>query len=129
MAEDDRSLQVNSFHTHLHVNYFRAMLHSLPLEYLEMDTSRMTVLYFCIIGLDILTGDVLALSFSLTYFFTHLLTDLTYPIALLLTHSLIHSLIRHFTLILTNILLGKCMYWRSYEAKYRSIYLFHEIKI
>ena len=76
MAEGNSSLQSNSFHAHLHVNYFRAMLHSLPFEYLEMDTSRMTVLYFCIVGLDILTGDVLALSFSLTYLFTHLFTHL-----------------------------------------------------
>ena len=56
--ESRRHTATTLLHTHLHVNYFRAMLQSLPTEYLELDTSRMTVLYFCVVGLDMLTGDV-----------------------------------------------------------------------
>ena len=37
-----------------HVRFFRMHLKMLPQPYLSLDTSRMTALYFCVVGLDIL---------------------------------------------------------------------------
>ena len=37
-----------------HVRFLRMHLRMLPQPYLSLDTSRMTALYFCVVGLDIL---------------------------------------------------------------------------
>lgn len=37
-----------------HVKYLKAMLDVMPAPYLSLDTSRLTALYFCLAGLDIL---------------------------------------------------------------------------
>lgn len=41
-----------------HVKYFSNCLNELPDHYVSLDTSRITVIYFCIVGLDMLTNDV-----------------------------------------------------------------------
>jgi geranylgeranyl transferase type-1 subunit beta len=37
-----------------HAAYFRALLHSLPDYYVSLETTRLTAIYFCVVGLDIL---------------------------------------------------------------------------
>ena len=37
-----------------HVRFLRMHLTMLPKPYLSLDTSRMTALYFCVVGLDVL---------------------------------------------------------------------------
>jgi hypothetical protein len=43
-----------SFHAAAHVKYFQKMLQLMPEPYSEIDTSRMTAIYFSVVGLDIL---------------------------------------------------------------------------
>lgn len=40
--------------TEKHCNYFRSLINCMPHHYSSQDTNRMTLLYFCLSGLDIL---------------------------------------------------------------------------
>jgi prenyltransferase beta subunit len=37
-----------------HVKYLKSMLSIMPSPYISLDTSRLTALYFCVVGLDML---------------------------------------------------------------------------
>lgn len=37
-----------------HVKYFKRCLTSLPEQYISLDLNRMTLLYFCVVALDLL---------------------------------------------------------------------------
>lgn len=45
-----------ALHVPVHIQYFLYHLNGLPEEYLEADSTRMTLLYFIIVGLDLLNG-------------------------------------------------------------------------
>lgn len=45
------------FHSEAHAKYFRSILQVMPHLYASLDTSRMTALYFAVVGLDLL-GEV-----------------------------------------------------------------------
>lgn len=44
----------NIFHTESHIDYFKTCLKILPSYYVGLDTTRLTAIYFCTLGLDIL---------------------------------------------------------------------------
>jgi len=47
-------LEPSDFHLERHAAYFRKHLQNLPTPYKTMDTNRLTLLYFCVSGLDLL---------------------------------------------------------------------------
>eukprot|EP00931_Biecheleriopsis_adriatica_P088609 TRINITY_DN62898_c0_g1_i1.p1 TRINITY_DN62898_c0_g1~~TRINITY_DN62898_c0_g1_i1.p1 ORF type:complete len:407 (+),score=88.19 TRINITY_DN62898_c0_g1_i1:39-1259(+) len=53
MAEG-RSLSIDDFALAKHVAYFKKHMRQLPQPYASMDTNRLTLVYFCVSGLDLL---------------------------------------------------------------------------
>ena len=54
MSAFNELLPPSAFHRDKHVQYFAYHLRSLPAPYSSLDTSRLTVLYFCLSALDVL---------------------------------------------------------------------------
>jgi hypothetical protein len=47
-----------SFHRESHILYFKECLKSLPQHYVSLDTTRLSAVYFCVLGLDILRASL-----------------------------------------------------------------------
>jgi hypothetical protein len=47
-----------SFDRESHILYFKACLKSLPQHYISLDTTRLSAVYFCVLGLDILRASL-----------------------------------------------------------------------
>lgn len=47
-----------SFDRESHISYLKACLKSLPQCYINLDTTRLSVVYFCVLGLDILKANL-----------------------------------------------------------------------
>lgn len=47
-----------SFDRESHILYFKACLKSLPQHYVSLDTTRLSAVYFCVLGLDILRASL-----------------------------------------------------------------------
>jgi geranylgeranyl transferase type-1 subunit beta len=55
-TEDIGGVESFEFHIDAHIKYFQSILNVMPSPYAALDTSRMTALYFSVVGLDILNA-------------------------------------------------------------------------
>jgi geranylgeranyl transferase type-1 subunit beta len=53
-SPSDNAAREEQFLRKMHVHYYVKQLAVLPFEYVMLDTSRLTAIYFCVVGLDML---------------------------------------------------------------------------